>query len=251
MSLTQDQIDFFHEYGYLRYGKVLSDADIELFRREYDAEFEKARRDNRLSNLSASGSSEAAPRHMYQIMQMCERNLHFRRLLYDERILDIVQDLLGPNLMLFHDQALYKPALTGGPVTWHQDNAYWQCRPANLITCWLTFDDVDIHNGAMQVIPGSHLKPVGHEKSASGGPLLDVEHSVDVAKAVPIDLPAGCCMFHHCQTLHYTAPNVTQRQRRALAIHFMQPGTRDMHDPADGGRLIHAGFAHPVLRLSL
>ncbi len=255
MNLAQEQIDFYQENGYLRYGKVLEDVDIERFRREYDAEFEQARRDNRMSNLSANegeGAETATPatQQMYQMMQMCERNIHFRRLLYDSRILDLVQDLIGPNILLFHDQALYKPARTGGPVLWHQDNAYWKCHPATLVTCWLTFDDVDRDNGAMQVIPGSHLKPIRHEKTRTGSALLDVEEQVDTDRAVVIDLPAGGCMFHHCQTLHYTAPNTTERQRRALAIHFMPPGTRQMHDPTNGGRILHASFGHPVLRLS-
>ena len=56
---------------------------------------------------------------MLQIMQCCERSTHFRQLLYDGRILDIAEDLLGPNIQLFHDQALYKPARDGGSVFWH------------------------------------------------------------------------------------------------------------------------------------
>ena len=57
----------------------------------------------------------SADEQMLQIMQMCERSIHFRQLLYDTRILDIAEDLIGPNIQLFHDQALYKPAHHGGP----------------------------------------------------------------------------------------------------------------------------------------
>ena len=53
---------------------------------------------------------------MLQIMQMCERNLHYRRLLYNEQILDVVEDLIGPNIQLFHDRALYKAPRHGGPA---------------------------------------------------------------------------------------------------------------------------------------
>lgn len=251
MVLTQEQIDFFGANGYLAYGKILDDTELEQLRREYDAEFEKAWQENSLNNLSLGAGADLeakkqAPQQMLQIMQMCERNVHFRRLLYNDCILDLAQDLIGPNLMLFHDQAFLKPARTGGAVFWHQDNAYWRCRPATLISCWLALDDVDKDNGAMQVIPGSHLKPVWHEPSANASVLLDSASQVDAAKAVVIELPAGGCMLHHCQTLHYTQPNTTERQRRAFAIHFMQPGTM-----AANGQTIRAGFSHPVLRMSL
>ncbi len=255
MALTQKQIDFFSENGYLSYGRILEDAEVELLRREYDAEFAKAWREDSLRNLAVSADADLeakrqAPQQMLQIMQMCERNMHFRRLLYNERILDLVQDLIGPNIMLFHDQAFSKPARTGGAVFWHQDNAYWKCRPATLISCWLALDDADKDNGAMQVIPGSHLKPVWHEQSESTDLLLDSESQVDKDQAVVVELPAGGCMLHHCQTLHYTQPNTTDRQRRAFAIHFMQPGTSSP-PTFSNGQTIRAGFNHPVLRMSI
>lgn len=251
MTLTQEQIDFFWENGYLSCGPVLQDADIEPLRREYDAEFEKAWQQNSLRNLSAGDAvdlegKKSAATQMLQIMGMGERNIHFRKLLFNAAILDRVQDLIGPNLMLFHDQALFKPAHTGGAVFWHQDNAYWKCRPATLVSCWLTLDDVDKDNGAMQVIPGSHLKPVWHDQSESTDALLDIENQVDTSKAKVIELPAGGCMFHHCQTLHYTQPNTTDRQRRAFAMHFMQPGTC-----AQDGHIMRAGFERPIVRMNI
>lgn len=251
MILTQEQLDFFWEKGYLPYGKVLDDATLELLRQEYDAEFERAWQQGALRNLSAKPDADLeeqkkAPQQMLQIMQMCERNIHFRRLLYNEKILDIVQDLIGPNIMLFHDQALFKPAHAGGVVTWHQDNAYWRCRPATLVSCWLTLDNVDVENGAMQMIPGSHLKPIWHEEK-NDVILKDTSSQINTSQAVTVELPAGGCMFHHCQTLHYTQPNTTDRQRRAFAIHFMSPGTRQGVNEV----VLRAGFSHPILRMSV
>ncbi|MDA0841839.1 MAG: phytanoyl-CoA dioxygenase family protein [Planctomycetota bacterium] len=248
-TLTQDQINHFRQRGYLKVGKVLTDEEIEVYRREYDHEFERARQDGRFRNLAIDDTQDLqkkkeAPKQMLQIMQMCERNIHFRRLVYHDKILDMVEDLIGPNIQLFHDQALFKPARQGGAVFWHQDNGYWKCSPANLISCWLTLDDVDVSNGAMQVIPGSHLTPMLHEKSESTSALFDIESQVDTKTAVINELPAGGVMFHHCQTLHYTAPNSTDRQRRAFAIHFMPPGTKSMHS----GAYLKVGFDRPMLR---
>jgi phytanoyl-CoA hydroxylase len=251
--LTREQIDEFNVQGFLKYGKILKDDELPALRDEYDRLFAEARKTGHMRNLSTANNADLktqleADTQMFQIMQMCERSIIYRRLVYDTRFLDIVENFIGANIMLFHDQALFKPAKAGGPVTWHQDNAYWRCRPANLVSMWLTLDDVDIHNGAMQVIPGSHLKPVWHDKKQSEDILFDVSKHIDTSKAVVNELPAGGCMFHHCQTLHYTAPNTTDRQRRAFIIHFMPIGTRSM---AQDDRLFAPAFGHPVLRMGV
>jgi len=246
-QLTQAQIDFFWQNGYLKFGSLLTESELELYRGEYDRIFNEADQRGGARNLTATKNpSEAKPKQrMLQIINMCNLSIPFRKLIQDKRILDVVQDLIGPNIMLFHDQALNKPAHTGGPVFWHQDNAYWKCRPATLLSCWMTLDDVDIHNGAMQVIPGSHLTPVWHGSTDTTDSLIEAGQ-IDTSKAVANNLPAGGIMFHHCQTLHYTAPNETDRQRRAFAIHFMTPGTRDRN-----GQVMETNFDRPVLRMRI
>ncbi len=244
MVLTSNQIDSFREDGYLSYGPLLDDSELGTLREAYDREFGLAQQSGEFRNLvGADGAAYDANSRMLQIMQMCERSIHFMKMVYDSRILDVVADLLGPNIMLFHDQALWKPALSGGPVHWHQDNGYWKCHPANLISCWLTLDDVDDSNGAMNVIPGSHLKPVTHEAASDTDRLLNTQ--VDSSEAVVVELPAGGCMFHHCLTLHHTKPNRSERTRRAFAIHFMTPGTSDANDDT-----MRVSFARPMLRSS-
>ena len=251
MTLSQEQLDFFAEYGYLKHGAVLEAEELETLRREYDLEFQKAWENNSYRNLSASDGgtvedNKKSTQKMLQITQLCERNIHFRKTLFNKRILDVIEDLIGPNIMLFHDQALFKPAKTGGPVPWHQDNGYWQCSPANLVSCWITLDDAFKDNGAMQVIPRSHLKPHRHDTVQEANRLQETQVAIDESQVVVVDLKAGECMFHHCQTLHYTQPNTTEHQRRAFIIHFMVPGTRR----ASGERM-HIDFSHPLLRMSI
>jgi ectoine hydroxylase-related dioxygenase (phytanoyl-CoA dioxygenase family) len=246
-SLSQEQIDHFRQRGFAVVGKVLEADELRELQDEYDRVFSEARRTAQMRNLASSDGSATteADEEMLQIMQMCERSILFRRLLYDKRILDCAEDLIGPNLQLFHDQALFKPAHCGGPVHWHQDNGYWECTPANIVSCWMTLDDVDVHNGAMHVIPGSHLQPVEHVRDEKT-PLYNLEDKVDASAAEIIDLPAGGIMFHHCQMLHHTPPNRTDRQRRAFAIHLMNPGTRS----GDGSHM-EVSFSRPMLRMRL
>ncbi len=240
-ALSEEQINSFWTNGYLKVGKILEDDEIELLRREYDGEFERAHN----GHHPRFRSHEIGETKVLQIMQMCEYNIHFRRLLYNDRILDLIEDLIGPNIQLFHDQALFKPARHGGPAHWHQDNAYWKCSPPNLVSCWLTLDDVDVHNGAMQFLPGTHFRSVEHGRLAENNALLELGEEIDESKAVVVPLPAGGVTLHHCQTLHHTAPNKTDRQRRAFAIHFMTPGTRSMREM----KYLEVSFEQPVLRM--
>ncbi|MCH9653065.1 MAG: hypothetical protein K0U89_04285 [Planctomycetes bacterium] len=114
-ALTEEQINRFWTDGYLTIGKLLEDDEIAVLRREYDREFELARSgQGRFRNLAIDDTDDLdaknqAATQMLQIMQMSERNIHFRQLLFNERILDRVEDLIGPNIQLFHDQALFKP----------------------------------------------------------------------------------------------------------------------------------------------
>ena len=235
--LTEEQLEHVATQGFLRIGALLDDELIGSLRDEYDRVFAEARATDRYRDLAEPDDDD----EMLQIMQMCERSLPFRSLLYHDAILDIVQDLIGPTIQLFHDQALFKPAHTGGPIHWHQDNGYWHCEPADLVSCWLTLDDVDAANGAMHVLPGSHREAVEHPRA---GTLLDAGGMVDTSGAVVVELPAGGVMFHHCQTFHYTPPNRTDRQRRAFAMHYMRPGTRSHRVGA-----MPVSFARPLLRL--
>ena len=249
-ALTQEQVVSFWEDGFLIVGKVLDDELIEQMRREYDAEFALARSGERpIRNLAVANDGhdhdEEDQQEMLQFMGISEHNVHFHKLTYHNRILDILEDIIGPNIQMYHNQALYKPPHHGGPIFWHQDNAYWKCLPANLVSCWLTLDDVDLHNGAMQFIPGSHLHPMIHDQAPGSDVLLDMGKQVDDSRAVVGNLPAGGITLHHCQTLHRTAPNTTDRKRRAYAIHYMTPGTKS----ALTNETIGVSFSHPMVRM--
>jgi len=244
-GLAQDQLDAFWRDGYLPLGRMLDDDHVERMRTVYAETLERAERDKKSRALRTGSDEESQKRSVTQIMNACHQHIGFMQLLYHAPILDAIESIIGPNIMLFHDQVLYKPPHTGGAVPWHQDNGYWKLRPANAVSCWLTLDDVDRDNGAMQVIPGSHLHPRWHDRASSES-LLSIE-DIDESQARVVDLPAGGAMLHHCQTLHYTQPNVTDRQRRAFAIHFMSMGTRRGQDEQP----LRVGWEHPLLRARL
>src|SRR6266508_2294879 len=111
-SLRQEQVDEFWANGCLRVGKILTDDEVEALRTEYDRVFADARAGKvNFRNLAGDPAddeeSKSKPsQQMLQIMQMCEVSMPFRRLIYHGPILDVIEDLIGPNIQLFHDQAL-------------------------------------------------------------------------------------------------------------------------------------------------
>ena len=161
-------------------------------------------------------------------MEMWRYDEVYHHLLYHEPLLDIAESLIGPNIQLFHDQALYKPARHGGEVPWHQDNGYWRCTPPDLVSIWMALDDADEENGCMNVIPGSHLESApDHDRAVSEKGKLPalLEANVDENRAAPVPVKAGYAMVHHCLMLHQTNPNKSDRRRRAMVIHYMPTGT--------------------------
>ena len=80
------------------------------------------------------------------------------RLISDERLLDVVEAFIGPNIALFASHYIAKPPYTGEAVLWHQDGSFWPLQPMEVISLWLSFDEVTPANGCMRLIPGTqHL----------------------------------------------------------------------------------------------
>ena len=238
MSLTPELLERFDRDGYVPIPQRLIEPDhLERLRERYDAIFAERRgsTDQGMRNLAVIGESETDPdadrsEEMLQIMEMWKLDEEYRGLVHHTPLLDVAECLVGPNIQLFHDQALYKPAHHGGPVPWHQDNGYWRCDPATLVSIWMPWDDADEENGCMTMIPGSHKEgAASHGRAATekgeNPALLMAE--VDESKAVRVPIKAGYGLLHHCRTLHSTSPNRSDRDRRAMVVHYMASGTRN------------------------
>ena len=238
MKLMPQEVEEFRRDGYLKIDRrIIDDEHLAVLSEHYDSLFAQKRGTigEGLRNLAVVGDSESdegtdCAEEMLQIMEMWRVDEEFRKLLYHEPLLDIAESLIGADIQLFHDQALYKPAYHGGEVYWHQDNGYWRCNPPNLVSIWIALDDADEENGCMNVIPGSYLAGLAaHERAESEKgnlpALLQVDAEVNRAVSVPVE--AGYAMVHHCLTLHQTNPNRSSRDRRAMVIHYMPSGTRN------------------------
>jgi phytanoyl-CoA hydroxylase len=241
--LTREQIGEYASEGYLRFGQLLDGDQVASLREEYDREIERGRREGHLTNLAATDdASDAGTDQMLQVYGVSSLSIWFHRLAFYDPLLDIVEDLIGPDIQLLHAHLLYKPPASGSLVHWHYDNTFHQCSPPNMVTAWLTLDDADATNGAMRVMPASHLGPSAEEVAAQP----DVD-DIDTSRARTIDLRAGEVMFHHCRLLHASGPNRSARPRRAVIVRFVPIGTRSPHLEAKTWRF----FVHPILRMTI
>lgn len=170
-------------------------------------------------------------------------------------ILDLVESVIGPDVILWGSQLFAKPARTGLAVPWHQDGHFWPIRPLATCTVWIAIDDVDAENGGMLYVPGSHrtreLYPHAEqpsEESALNAELVP-EH-VDLERAEVDDLPAGGLSLHDVYLIHGSEPNRSDRRRAGFVIRYM-PATShyDREAARAGSNLVDTRLADRPLFL--
>jgi ectoine hydroxylase-related dioxygenase (phytanoyl-CoA dioxygenase family) len=237
--LMPDQIARFKEEGYLEVGPLVTTEELEALRAAYDRIFSATEKPASYRNLGQKEGEEQSAGAVLQIIDMHRLDPVFRQVMEKPEVLEIAAALTGnPRVRLYHDQALFKPALIGDHVPWHQDNGYWRLEPPDAVSCWLALDDATLENGCMWVVPGSHRAgETGHQRA--GQYIAQLKADADETLARPVPVKAGHAMFHHCRTLHRTLPNESPHPRRAWVMHFMPDGTRQ------GGRLLDD---RPLLR---
>jgi ectoine hydroxylase-related dioxygenase (phytanoyl-CoA dioxygenase family) len=163
----------------------------------------------------------------------------------DPGVLDMVEQLIGPDIILWGCQSFCKPGGDGLEVPMHQDGQYWPIRPLATCTVWIAIDDSHADNGCLRVIPGSHLggKLYAHETLARDDVVLTQQVSDPAAgnaSAVDIELDAGQMSLHDVHLIHGSNANRSPRRRAGLAIRYMPASSvfeRGLMAPGDG-----AGF---------
>lgn len=156
------------------------------------------------------------------------------RLVGDERLLDIAQLFLGPDIALFTAHYICKPAGDGQPVLWHQDGAYWNLEPMDALTLWLAVDQTTPENGCLRMIPGSHRIPLECPELRTDTPNMLfssasdslVQKMIDSGEVVEITLNPGDVSIHHPHILHCSGPNTSPNRRCGLDMGFIRPTTR-------------------------
>jgi ectoine hydroxylase-related dioxygenase (phytanoyl-CoA dioxygenase family) len=225
--LTQEQIDFFDRNGYLKVGRVLDDAQVEVLRERLDDVMagRSAGQPELLRNLAGGGLDTDAV--VVQIVNIWSADDQYRALMFHPAITEMTAELTrSDTLRVWHDQIQYKPPRVGTSTRWHQDFPAWpNIYPGDMVTAWVALDDVTIATGCLRFVPGSHHwgvhRGLGTEEDFA--PKYDAAQLPAGAevRVECVEVMKGECNFHHCLTWHGSAPNATDFHRRAIAIHYM------------------------------
>ena len=152
------------------------------------------------------------------------------RLVGDDRLLDIAEGFIGPNIALFASHYISKPPHDGQPVLWHQDGSYWPLEPMDVLTLWLAVDDSLPDNGCLRVLPGTHrlpLQPLRRRTDVANVLSSEIDPSLaDESQAVDCVLRAGGVEAHHPNLIHGSRANHSPRRRCGLTIRYIPTGTR-------------------------
>lgn len=154
------------------------------------------------------------------------------RLVGDERLLDITEQFLGPNIALFAAHYIAKKPETGQAVQWHQDGSYWPLEPMEVTTLWVAGTDSTVENGCMRVLPGTQnnhllkrreLMELDTEKYVLGVGIRPDQ--IDESNAVDIELKAGDVSIHNPNIIHGSNANTSDKWRVGLTLRYIPTTT--------------------------
>ena len=151
----------------------------------------------------------------------------FREMAFEGPVVDVAEDLLGPNVCYHHSKLNYKWSDGGEAIKWHQDIQYWPHTDFSPLTIGIYLEDVDDEMGPMGVVPGSHRGPLFSLPDDEGrwvGAIGERDLAIaDPGHADYLKGPAGSVTVHNCCSVHGSAPNISSRCR-PLLLHTYTAG---------------------------
>jgi len=235
-KLSQEQLEFFEENGYLGGVKMLDEHQIVQLRKELTEIADPKHPGHELFYEFHSNESTNADTILFHALGAWRITEGFHDVLWNPRFLVAASQLLGNRTVRFwHDQLFWKPPKKGGVVAWHQDYSYWtRTKPIAHLTCWCSLDDATVENGCLQYVPGSHRWGL-LDKPNLAGDLLGImdylnEEQKKEFKPVHVEVKAGEAIFHHSLTLHGSGENKSNQARRAFVINAFADGVKSDSD---------------------
>lgn len=224
IQISPSQIEFFRTFGYLALDVITTQDEIRRMREIYDRLFANRTGRETGNQFDLAGTDEeGVDAKLPQILGPSRFEPDLKDSLYMANAQAISHQLLGDDILFQGDHAILKPARSPAATPWHQDEAYWGPDVEyNALSVWMPLQDVDMSNGCMCFIPGTHtweVRPhhcINHDPRIHG---LEIDEA-DLTGMVACPLPAGGATFHLSRVLHYTPPNNTDGPRRAYIVGF-------------------------------
>lgn len=219
MILSNDQIQFYNNEGYVLVEDVISEDQLSAMLKIVDNFFEKSKAIKENDNIFdlEEGHSTNNPR-LKRVKQPHQHTPFFWDILKESKIENILIDLLGKDISLKTSKLNTKAPGGGAAVEWHQDWAFYPHTNDNVLALGLMINDVDLDNGPLMVIPKSHKGPVlSHNNNGVFCGAIDPnDKNFDISKAVTLTGKARSMTIHHARTLHGSAPNNSNKDRLML-----------------------------------
>jgi len=238
--LSKEQIDFYNEQGYLLVEDALTPDQLARAREiAYDF-IDKSRAVSISDDVFDldEGHSKTTPK-LTRIKLPHKQHPYYWEVLKNSRITEVLRQLLGPDVLLQTSKLNTKAPGGGAAVEWHQDWAFYPHTNDAILACGVMLEDVNLANGPLQVIPGSHKGPVLDHNNASGvfcGAIDPGDPDFHSDQAVTLTGKAGSMTVHHARTLHGSAPNQSDRARLLL---FYECLAADAWPLAGAGSYMH------------
>ncbi|MBB14907.1 hypothetical protein CMK22_06515 [Candidatus Poribacteria bacterium] len=221
-----EQIDQFHEQGYLILERLIDGEKLNCYMSIFD---ELVNRSKSVPigtphwKFEIDADRQQNPELLHKIQGVCIVESRVLEIASTPMILDIVEKLTGTDIDVFGTKFFPKLPHGGTSVMWHQDNFYFGITSDQIVSCAIYFDDTDRENGCLRVIPQSHLyKEIAtHNKNPYGyGHLTQPDES----QAIDVAVPAGTVVLFSANLLHGTYENRSERSRYSTAWHYIPGG---------------------------
>jgi hypothetical protein len=225
--LSEAQIRAYEENGYLFPITVLSPAEAAAYRA-------------RLEAAEAQGHPRTAQflrTKAHLVYTWCDA------LIRHPKILDAVEDVIGPDILCWSSGCFNKDARDPAYVSWHQDLTYWGLEPADIVTAWVALSPATPESGCMKFWPGSHkLDILPHKDTFAKANLLsrgqEIQVQVDESTIVFDQLEPGQMSLHHVKLVHGSDANRSADRRLAFVIRYIPTRVRQVVGKTDSATLV-------------
>lgn len=219
--------DHYNEHGFVIIRKLLTGDEVQSIqdlRRRIDEEAADGNYENftkgrtRYEFEQIKNDSDNARSTLRAVKEPWDNEPVFREVVASDRVLDLVQELIGQVVYYHSSKMLFKAARGGRRKPWHQDWAYWQEMSQRQVTVWFAIDESTRENGCIEVIPGSHKN--GVIEHYHGEDYMIHEEQVDSNRVAFAEMEPGDALFFDVLTLHASAPNHSDKGRLCCIVDY-------------------------------
>ena len=220
-TLSEAELQHYEEHGYIFPVPALSSEEVGRYRAGLEKYLQLAQ-----------GTMRPSYKHKLHLVARWADEL-----VHHPRILDAVEDILGPDILCWTTNLLFKEGGRPAYVSWHQDSGYWGLEPHEVVTAWVALTPSREESGCVRVLPASHrtLENARHRDTFNKHNMLtrgqELVADIKDKDAVNMELEAGEISLHHIRLFHGSGPNRTGDRRIGIAIRYMSSQVRKVGRP--------------------